>query len=630
MQARDKPLLRLRGALAWRIRNVLGDERVDRSIERIARHWRRSLSRTVFLGVAGSAGKTTTKELLLAILGRQHRAIGNANSLNRPTEVAYTILRARPNHDFCVVELSEAKPADMDEGLRLLQPAIGIVTVVGDDHWSIYRSRTAIADEMGKLVASLPALGTAVLNADDALVLALAPKCTGKVITYGTSANADLRATEIDASWPNPLRFTLVRGNERAEVRTKLHGAHWIPSVLGAIGGGLAAGLSLDECVAGVGGVEPFVGRMEPVTSDAGVTFIRDDYKAPLWTLDGCFEFMKSASARRKIIVIGTLSDCGAGAPEKYVKVARRAQAIADITIFVGPWASQVLKARSPEAPDALLIFRNVRDAAEFLKSNTRDGDLVLLKGTNKQDHLFRIIMARTDSIACWRDNCELHTLCNECGDRNKPSGLPLLNASGSTLDTPSTSTPSRAFAPDEQLIVGLGNPESAYVGTPHNVGYEVVDSLADSLGLTWESVPHAWIARGKAGARPVCLVKLHAPMNLTGAALKALSDDREFAPECCVLVQDDLDLSLGSVRTRLSGGGGGHRGVVSILEAFQTDAFRRVKIGVGQEGAKANRVEYVLSAFDAKSRSAIDPAIAAAAARALELVERFSLAKQE
>ena len=105
---------------------------------------------------------------------------------------------------------------------------------------------------------------------------------------------------------------------------------------------------------------------------------------------------------------------------------------------------------------------------------------------------------------------------------------------------------------------------------------------------------------------------------------------DREFVPECCVLVQDDLDLSLGSVRTRLSGGGGGHRGVVSILEAFQTDAFRRVKIGVGQEGAKANRVEYVLSAFDAKSRSTIDPAIAAAAARALELVERFSLAKQE
>ena len=605
----ETPLIHLRDALAWRIRDLLGDQRVDRSIERIARHWRRSLKKAVFFGIAGSAGKTTTKELLLGILNQKNRGIGNPGSLNRPTEVATTILRARPKHDFCVVELSEARPADMDEGLALLQPAIGIVTVVGDDHWSAYRSRSAIADEMGKLVESLPVTGTAVLNADDELVFAMVPKCVARVITYGTSPTADLRAMDIDASWPQPLRFTLARGNERADVRTKLYGSHWIPSVLGAIGGGLALGLTLDECVAGIANVEPFDGRMQSVTTGAGVTFIRDDWKAPLWTVDGCFDFMKSARAKRKILVIGTLSDCGAGAPEKYIKVARRAQAVADITIFVGPWASQVLKARRPEAAEALHIFRNVRDAAEYLKSNTRDGDLVLLKGTNKQDHLFRIIMARTDSIACWRDNCERHTLCNECSDRNKPSGLPALIASASAIQTSADAPRSAraALAPDEQVIIGLGNPESIYNGTPHNIGYEVVESLADSLGLSWECAPHAWIARGKADGRPVCLIKLRVAMNLTGAALKALSEDMEFTPERCILVQDDLDLSLGSVRTRLSGGGGGHRGVISILEAFQTDAFRRVKIGVGQAGAKVNRVEYV---YPRSTRRAVRPLI--------------------
>ena len=85
---------------------------------------------------------------------------------------------------------------------------------------------------------------------------------------------------------------------------------------------------------------------MQPVDTPEGVTFIRDDYKAPLWTAETCFEFIATARARRKIIVIGSLSDCGAGAPEKYIKVAKRAQEIADLTIFVGPWASQVLKAR--------------------------------------------------------------------------------------------------------------------------------------------------------------------------------------------------------------------------------------------------------------------------------------------
>jgi aminoacyl-tRNA hydrolase len=279
-----------------------------------------------------------------------------------------------------------------------------------------------------------------------------------------------------------------------------------------------------------------------------------------------------------------------------------------------------------------LHIFRNVRDAAEYLKTHTRDGDLVLLKGTNKQDHLLRIIMARTGSIACWRDNCERHTLCNECADRNKPSGLPaLIGSAPAARAAPGVvGSAQLGLDPDEQVIVGLGNPESTYVGTPHNVGYEVVERLADSLGLTWDATPAAWIARGKAGGRPVCLIKLRVAMNLTGAALKALSDDMAFGPERCVLVHDDLDMSLGSVRTRLSGGGGGHRGVTSILEAFQTDAFRRVKIGVGQAGAKVNRVDYVLSAFDATSRSTVDPAIAAAGVRALELVERCSLAKQE
>ena len=86
-------------------------------------------------------------------------------------------------------------------------------------------------------------------------------------------------------------------------------GTHWIPSVLGAIGGGLAAGMTLDECAKGIASVAPFDGRMQPVDTPEGVTFIRDDYKAPLWTVDACFEFMKVARAQRKIIVIGELQD---------------------------------------------------------------------------------------------------------------------------------------------------------------------------------------------------------------------------------------------------------------------------------------------------------------------------------
>ena len=223
------------------------------------------------------------------------------------------------DHHF-VAELSENYPGVMSRHVALLRPGIAIVTVIGDDHWSAYGSREAIAAEVSGLVTSLPPAGTAVLNADDALVLAMAEHCGARVITYGVSPHAHLRAEDVSSTWPDRLQMTVVRGTERVPLRTQLCGSHWVPSVLGAIGGGLAIGLSLRECAEAIARVAPFEGRMQPVTTPDGVTFIRDDYKAPLWTVDACFDFMKTARAKRKIIVIGTLSAYGHSIEDKYVK----------------------------------------------------------------------------------------------------------------------------------------------------------------------------------------------------------------------------------------------------------------------------------------------------------------------
>lgn len=617
-----KTYTRVSAAIAWRVRGLVGDNLVDQTIIKIAQRWRPLLNKPVFIGITGSAGKTTTKELLLGVLSQKSRGIANPASLNVLPEVAKTILRVRPNHGFCVAELSEDRPGAMNGHLDLLQPSIGIVTVIGDDHQSAFDSQDGIPKEVGKLIASLPAKGTAVLNADDDLVLAMAADCTAKVITYGISPNAELRAEGISSVWPDRLQLTLSWGGETVRVHTQLCGTHWIPSVLGAIGGGLATGMTLAECAKGIASVSPFDGRMQPVATSDGVTFIRDDFKAPLWTLDACFQFMKAAKAKRKIIVIGELSDVGPTKAAKYAKTAIRAQEIADVTIFIGSWASSVLKARRPGGEDALRIFSYVRDAAEYINSITREGDLVLLKGTNKQDHLLRIILARSENLACWRNDCKQDSFCNECPHRNKPSGTPLLLRTQTIIEAaPSITAPGgRSIDPDEQVIVGLGNPESEYAGTPHNIGYEVVDQLAASLGLSWDTTPEAWIARGLLQGRRLCLVKIRMDMNLTGAGLKKLSESMGFGPEQCILVYDDLDLPLGAVRPRLSGSAGGHRGVVSILEAFQTDAFRRVKVGVGQAAAKLNRIEYVLTVFDAAASEAVELSVDVAKKHLLEM----------
>lgn len=616
-------VIRARNAVAWRLHRLLGDRLVYGTLVAAATRWRGVLRRPVIIAVAGSAGKTTAKELMLGMLSHRGKAVGNVGSLNNIEEIAKALLRLRPWHRFFVTELHEGQPGLMDGPLAMLRPSVGIVTVLGDDHLAAFDSREAIASEIGKLIAALPVEGTAVLNADDPDVLAMASGSAAKVLSYGVARSAVLRAEDIRSNWPDRLQMTLVYGAQRVPVQTQLCGTHWIPSVLGAIGGGLAAGRNLSDCAQGIASVAPFTARMQPVTTTDGVTFIRDDFKAPLWTVNACFEFMRTARAKRKIIVIGELQEVGPRKAEKYVKSAILAQSIADVTIFVGPWASSVLKARKPGTGKALCVFNHVRDASEYLNAILREGDLVLLKGANKQDHLIRMILARGDGVACWRDDCGRQSFCDECPDRHKPSGaqpsLPLPLGEEPTSSAASAGT--NNAEPRQTVIVGLGNPEPAYANTPHNVGYAVVEQLAASIDLAWSATQDASIAQGSLDGQPMCLVKVMTPMNLTGAGLRRLVEQMAFDPSQCILVFDDLDLPLGSIRTRLGGSAGGHRGVASILEAFQTDAFRRVKVGVGQAGTKVSRAEYVLTPFAGAAADAAGLAVRAAATRVREML---------
>ncbi len=583
---------------------------------RLKRPW---LTKAEFIGITGSGGKTTAKDLIAGILAKGFSGRANPLSENELLDVARIIVATRWNDRFCVMEMSAHGPGCLDPLLDLFKPNISVVTLVRSDHLSAYHTREAVAAEKVKLVKALPSTGTAILNADDDLVAAMAADCAGKVITFGFAAHADIRAEDVSAAWPQRLALTIVSADERVRVRTQLCGTHWVPSILPAVGVGLAMGLSLQECADAMALVEPTLARMQPVRTADGVDFIRDEWKAPVWTLDACFDFMRTAKARRKITVIGTLSDYNGDATAHYVRAAKKALEVSDDVVFVGPWAFRVLRARPSGREDALRAFTHVREASAYVNSIAKAGDLVLLKGSMKQDHLTRIIFAREDTIACWRDDCKFNEFCEVCPQRMIPSGLPLLGSNSAS----STTVISAAAALESnglQVLVGLGNPNPDLVGTPHNVGYEALDRIAATLSTGWEVQGDALVNRGRWKERDVCLIKLQTPMNLSGPALKALAEHIPFVPESCVLLHDDLDLPIGTIRTRHRGSAGGHRGVASILDVFQTDTFRRVKIGVGRADQKMNAAEYVLAPFREADREPVAKSLEAAADRALAL----------
>lgn len=608
---------KLHHGLDWRLRKWLGDETVDLPKIQGARLWRPLLGKTRFFGITGSVGKTTTKELLLGMLAHHAKTIGTTESLNVPAEVARLILQTRRSHAYCVTEISAGKPGAMDVPLALIRPQIGIVTVIGDDHISAYGSREAIAAEKGKLIEALPADGVAVLNFDDPLVLGMASRSKARVLTFGTGEGADLRAVQAHSEWPQRLTLTVTFQGETAELHSQLCGMHLLTPMLAALAGGIAAGLSLRSCVAALAEVAPFTGRMQPVTQ-GGMTYMRDDFKAPLWTVDASLAFLAAARSPRKIAVIGTLSDMGSDIGGKYARVAKKALAAADLVVFVGQWASHALKAAGPADRERLRAFGRVQDAQRFIQSIARVDDLILLKGTNRQDHLQRVSFALNDPHACWRDDCQRDYFCPNCPDRLAPAGAQ------AAVAVPAGPAAARlpTLAQDAQVVIGLGNPEEKYAHTPHNVGYRVLDELATQLQAQW--LPHegAWIAEAIYAGHPLWLVKLRAPMNHTGPMMASLFAG--VGHERFILVYDDLDLPLGEARSRQGGGAAGHRGVSSVFEAFQTDALRRVKIGVGQPGAKQNRIQYVLAPFTPEVEPLVMQSLAVGAKKTLDIARAY------
>ncbi|MEP6978593.1 MAG: UDP-N-acetylmuramoyl-tripeptide--D-alanyl-D-alanine ligase [Thermoleophilia bacterium] len=356
----------------------------------VARAHRRRLKDTAFVGVTGSAGKTTTKELTAAVLGTQLAGTWTAGNHNNIGSLGRTILRTKARHDFCVLEVAAWYPGSVARVARLIQPTIAVVTTIGLDHYKAFRSREATALEKRALVDALPPDGCAILNADDPHVIAMAEGFSGRVITFGESPSADIRAIEMSSAWPEPLAFRLHHDGRDWPVRTRLHGKHTATAVLAAVGVAVAVGGPIERALEAVATFEPLPGRMSPVRH-RGATFIRDDAKASLWSFPPVLEFLSEAQAERTLLVVGTIADYAGPASRRYRAFAEQALAVVDELVFVGPNSRYGLKARGDVA-GRVHAFETLAEAQEYLERELRPGDLILVKGSPRADGLGRLV----------------------------------------------------------------------------------------------------------------------------------------------------------------------------------------------------------------------------------------------
>jgi UDP-N-acetylmuramoyl-tripeptide--D-alanyl-D-alanine ligase len=304
---------------------------------------------------------------------------------------------------------------------RIVRPHIAIVLAVANTHTNNFRSLDETAKEKSQILQAVSKKGLAILNGEDPRVRNMSSTCPCDTKMFGLSNDLDLWADEISSEWPDRLSLRLHTTSENECIRTRLIGEHWVNTVLACALTANACGISLKEIAAGFEKIHPFRARMQAVYVPAGAIILRDEGNASPETMQAAFKVLRESTAMRKVMVMSDVSDSNERPRERMKKLGTLASTMVDLVVFVGEHAHHAAKAalKSGMSQDRVCEFPDVFGAAQFLKSELRSGDLVLLKGRNS-DHLSRIAFAQFGSIGCWKNRCSKRYLCDTC-DKLKP-----------------------------------------------------------------------------------------------------------------------------------------------------------------------------------------------------------------
>ncbi|GIE93873.1 UDP-N-acetylmuramoyl-tripeptide--D-alanyl-D-alanine ligase [Paractinoplanes rishiriensis] len=339
------------------------------------------------VGVTGSVGKTTTKDLLGQVLARLGPTTAPPGNRNSESGMPENVSRLVPGTEYLVLEMGARHVGDIAYLTSLVRPDVGVVLTVGTAHLGEFGSRENIALAKGEMVETLAAEGTAVLNADDPLVAAMANRTKARVVTFGLSPEATVRAEGVTLDAVGRASFMLHSPHGSAPVSLRLHGAHLVPNALAAAAATMhfttdvafvADALSAAEAVS--------KGRMEVVEGRDGVTVINDAYNASLVSMVAALNALDGLAAgrRRKIAVLGQMNELGdSSAADHRVVGEKVAEVGVDWLLAVGNDDAGLLAETAARCGVAALHVPDSAAARAALAEHVRADDVVLLKGSN-------------------------------------------------------------------------------------------------------------------------------------------------------------------------------------------------------------------------------------------------------
>ncbi|HSD85605.1 MAG TPA: UDP-N-acetylmuramoyl-tripeptide--D-alanyl-D-alanine ligase, partial [Anaerolineae bacterium] len=359
--------------------------RVDHSLialQELARWWRGHLRDLRVIGITGSVGKSSTKELIATVLERDFTVLKSEGNLNNEIGLPLTLLQLDAQQR-AVLEMGTYARGEIARLAELARPSVGVITNVGPVHLERLGSIEAIAAAKAELVQALPPEGVAILNYDDARVRAMRDQTRAQVLTYGLDPQADLWADEIASEGLEGIHFTLHYRGEEFHVQVPLLGRHSVHTSLRAAAVGLAEGMIWDHILEGLQDRRAQL-RLVAVPGPNGATILDDSYNASPASVIAALNLLAELGGR-KVAVLGDMLELGEYEDEGHRMVGLRAIDAADVLVTVGELGRTIAQEALSNgmAQDRVKMCATNDEAVAYLETMVQPGDMVLIKGSH-------------------------------------------------------------------------------------------------------------------------------------------------------------------------------------------------------------------------------------------------------
>lgn len=351
------------------------------SMQKLARAVRRMWGKRV-IGVTGSAGKTTTKECIAAVLAARFRVLKTEGNLNNHFGLPLQLLRLKPEHDMAVLEMGMNHAGEIAALCRIAEPNWGVVSNVAAVHLEFFEDGIeGIAAAKRELVESLPTEGLAFLNGDDPRVRAFGAGREGRAVLFGTQGSCQVRGLDVEEMGLAGTRFSVRSGDQQHPLHLRLLGRHNVLNALAAVAVGAASDVPLATCCEVLASLRP-TDKRGTLLEWHGAQLIDDCYNSNPHALQSMIATLANSEATRRILIAGEMLELGPEAARLHAECGRAA-ALAGIDLILGVrGVAEDMVAAATDAGAEATFFETPDAAGAWMRASLRPGDLVLLKAS--------------------------------------------------------------------------------------------------------------------------------------------------------------------------------------------------------------------------------------------------------